>query len=150
MRRLTDSIQIDSPVEPIWRWLADLAEHYADWHPDHISAGWESGGPDKVGSVLRAVEYIGGRREVLRFEMTSIDPPSGFEYRIRGPISMLLPRGSFEITPSDGGSQFKATICYRFGKLTESLFKNRTGALSRHMREEGENLKKLIESARPR
>lgn len=148
MRRLTDSIQIDSPIEPIWRWLADLTEHYTDWHPDHVSARWERGDPYQVGSILEAIEYIGGRREVLRFEMTSVDPPSGFEYRIRGPISMLLPGGSFEITPSDGGSQFQATISYRFGKLTEGLFKNRTEALREHMREEGENLKGLIESAR--
>ncbi len=148
MRQLTDSIEIDSPVEPIWRWLADLAEHYTDWHPDHVSAEWKSGDPYQVGSILEVVEYIGGRREVVRFEMASVDPPSGFEYSICGPISMLLPGGSFEITPVDGGSQFKATISYRFGKLTESLFKNRTEALREHMREEGENLKRLIESAR--
>ena len=90
------------PAEPIWVWLAGLSEHYAEWHPDHVSADWERGEPHRVGSILRAVEDLGGKREVLRFEMTSVDPPHGFEYRMRGPISMLLPGGAFAVVPRMG------------------------------------------------
>ena len=148
MRELTDSIRIDSPPEPIWEWLSGLSEHYTEWHPDHVSAEWEQGEPNEVGSILRAVEDLGGSREVLRFEMTSVDPPHRFEYRIRGPISMLLPGGAFAVVSDDGGARFTATISYRFGRLTELLFRRRTAALQRHMKEEGENLKRIIESAR--
>jgi hypothetical protein len=148
VRELTDSIRINSPPEPIWEWLSGLSEHYTDWHPDHVSAEWEQGEPNQVGSILRAVEDLGGSREVLRFEMTSVDPPHRFEYRIRGPISMLLPGGAFVVVSDDGGARFTATISYRFGRLTERLFKRRTAALQRHMKEEGENLKRIIESAR--
>lgn len=147
MRQLRDSVQINSPSEPIWEWLADLSEHNLEWHPDHVSAEWEQGEPNQVGSILRAVEDLGGHREVLRFEMTSIHPPSGFEYRMRGPISMLLPGGSFVVIPADEGSRFTASISYRFGRLSERLFKGRMAALRRHMEEEGENLKRIIESA---
>ncbi|MDH5373350.1 MAG: SRPBCC family protein [Acidimicrobiia bacterium] len=148
MRELTDSIRIDSPPEPVWEWLSGLSEHYTEWHPDHVSAEWEHGEPNQVGSILRAVEDLGGTREVLRFEMTSVEPPHRLEYRIRGPISMLLPGGAFAVVSDDRGSRFTATISYRFGRLTERLFKRRTAALQRHMKEEGENLKRIIESAR--
>jgi uncharacterized protein YndB with AHSA1/START domain len=106
----TDSIVIDSPPEPIWEWLAGLADHYAEWHPDHVSAQWERGEPNRVGSILRAVEHHGGTREELRFELTSIEPPHRFEYRIRGPFSLLLPGGAFHVRPHNGSSQFVASI----------------------------------------
>lgn len=147
MRQLTDSIGIAAPSEAVWEWLTALSEHYTDWHPDHVSAEWEHGEPNQVGSILEAVENLGGTREVLRFEMTAVEPPHRFEYRIRGPISLLLPGGNFVVVPDDRGSQFTATISYRFGRLTERLFKHRTAALRRHMKEEGENLKRIIESA---
>jgi uncharacterized protein YndB with AHSA1/START domain len=147
LRELTDSIRIDSPPKPVWEWLSGLSEHYTEWHPDHVSAEWEHGEPNQVGSILRAVEDLGGTREVLRFEMTSVEPPHRLEYRIRGPISMLLPGGAFAVVSDDRGSRFTATISYRFGRLTERLFKRRTAALQRHMKEEGENLKRIIESA---
>jgi uncharacterized protein YndB with AHSA1/START domain len=147
VRQLVDSIVIDSPPEPIWQWLTDLATLYTHWHPDHVSAEWERGEPNQVGSILRAVEDLGSAREVLRFELTTIDPPHRFEYRIRGPISMLLPGGAFTVAPHNGGSQFTASISYRFGTLTERLFKRRVAALAEHMKEEGQNLKRIIESA---
>ena len=148
MRRLTDSTWIDSPPEAVWDWLSTMSEHYTDWHPDHVSAEWVSGEPNQVGSILEAVEDLGATREVLRLEMTSIDPPHGFEYRIRGPVAMLLPGGAFSVVSDGGGACFTAVISYRFGRLTELLFSRRTAALRRHMREEGENLKRLVESGR--
>lgn len=147
MRQLRDSILINSPVEPIWEWLAGLSEHYVEWHPDHVSAEWERGEPNQVGSVFRAVEDLGGEREVIRMEVTSIDPPHRLEYRMRGHVSAILPGGAFAVAPAGGGSRFTASISYRFGSLTAGLFKRRTAALRRHMKEEGENLKRIIESA---
>jgi hypothetical protein len=79
--------------------------------------------------------------------MTSVEPTHGFEYRIRGPISLLLPGGAFAVVSDDGGSHFTATISYRFGRVTERLFKRRMAAPRRHMEEEGESLKRVIESA---
>lgn len=146
MRQLVDSIVIDAPPDPVWQWLEDLPSHYTEWHPDHVSAEWERGGPDQIGSIMRAVEFLGGTREALRMELTSIDAPHGFEYRMRGPISMLLPGGAFTVTPHNGGSRFTASISYRLGAFTERFFSRRVAALTRHMREESENLKRIIES----
>lgn len=65
---------------------------------------------------------------------------------MRGPISFLLPGGAFAVMPDNGGSCFTASISYRFGKMTERMFKRRMAVLTRHMQEEGENLKRIIES----
>ena len=50
--------------------------------------------PNQVRSILEAVENLGGTREVLRFEITSVAAPHRFECRIRGLISLLLPGGA--------------------------------------------------------
>lgn len=146
MRQLIDSTVIDAPSDTIWQWLMDLPTHYTAWHPDHLSAEWERGEPNQIGSIMRAVELLDGTRETLRLQLTSLDPPRRFEYRIRGPISLLLPRGAFIVTPLNGGSRFTASISYRLGSFTERIFGSRVASLTRHMKEEGENLKRIVES----
>ena len=143
---LEDTIEIDAPPDQVWAWLTALADHYRDWHPDHVSAEWTRGAPDQIGSRLTAVENLGGHHEQLTFEMTEIDPPRRLAYRIVGPHSILVPGGAFEITPRGERSAFRATIQYRFGRLTRVLLARRINALHTHMREEGENLKRLLET----
>jgi uncharacterized protein YndB with AHSA1/START domain len=147
MRELSDSVHIAVPPALVWEWLIGLAEHYTEWHPDHRSAEWIEGDPYHVSSVLRAEEELAGKREVLAFEVTSLDPPNRFGYRVRGAHGLVLRGGSFAVAPHDGGSLFTATLSFRGGKLTERLFRHRIEALERHMSEEGQNLKRLLESA---
>ena len=146
MRQVSDTVDVDVPPDRVWRWLAGLAEHYQDWHPDHVSAVWEQGEPNQIGSVLKVVESLGGHREELRFEMTEVDPPRRMGYRILGSHGVLLPCGAFTITPDDGGSRFTASIRYRFSVVTEWFLRQRVAALRTHMREEGENLRRLVEA----
>jgi hypothetical protein len=146
MRRLQDSVHVDASPEQVWSWLAGLTGHYAEWHPDHVSAGWVRGEPNQVGSVLEAVEHVGGRREKLRFEMTDIVAPNLMEYRVVGLHGLLLPGGAFLIASDGDGSMFTASIQYRFGWVVEQLFGRRAEALRAHMREEGVNLKRLVEA----
>ena len=61
--------------------------------------------------------------------------------------SALIPGGVFEISPVDGGSQLTARIAYRFGTYAEILLRRRMAALAEHMRQEGQNLKAVIEAA---
>lgn len=148
MRELRHSIDIDAPPARVWEWIAGLAGHYTDWHPAHVSAEWERGAPNQVGSVLKAIEDLGGDREELRFEVTAVEPHHRLEYRLLGPIGILLPRGAFTVDPANGGARFVATISYRFGWLTEHVFRRRTAMLRAHMSEEGENLRRILESPR--
>ncbi len=147
MRVLRDSIHVDAPPDAVWTWLTGLSDHYTEWHPDHVSAEWVEGEPNRVGSVLEAVEYLAGRREVLRFEITDVIPAHRMEYRILGAHGLVLPGGSFEINAENGGARFIATIRARLGGLSEKVLSRRVDALRTHMREEGQNLKQLVETA---
>ena len=78
--------------------------------------------------------------------MVDVDPPRSMGYRILGLHSMFLPGGAFRISADDAGSTFTAMIRYRFGRVTERVFRQRVSALRAHMRQEGENLKPLVEA----
>jgi uncharacterized protein YndB with AHSA1/START domain len=144
MRELRNTTRIDAPPDRVWDWLSHLSENYREWHPDHVSAGWVYGPPNQAGSILKAVEVMGGHREEHHFEVVSVEPPREMVYRIHGPIGALLPKGAFRIEPSNGGSKFTATISYRFGPLAERLYRRRMAALRTHMREEGERLSRSV------
>jgi uncharacterized protein YndB with AHSA1/START domain len=146
MRELSDSIEVDAPPDEVWRWITALADHYTEWHPDHVSAAWVRGVPNEPGSILEAVERLGRHEERLQLQVTAVEPPTRLRYRFRGPIQMLLPEGSFTIEPSCAGTRFTARIAYRGGPLTERAFRSRARALRCHMHEEGRNLKRIIES----
>jgi len=144
---LEDSIEVDAAPETVWAWLSTMADHYTEWHPDHISAGWIRGEPNHVGSRLEAIEYLAGHREKLVFEMTGVTPPRRMEYRILGPHSILLPAGRFVVSELDHRSVFQAEIDVRFARLAAIAFRRRIEALRIHMHEEGRSLKRLIEAS---
>jgi len=146
VRQIRDTIHVDASPKEVWSWLAGVADHYTDWHPDHVSAEWVEGEPNEIGSILEAVEYIGGRRETLCFVMMDIDAPHLMKYRIRGLHSLLLPGGGFSISTEGDGSAFTATIDFRFGGLIDRFVPRRAEALRAHVREEGMNLKRLVET----
>ncbi len=146
IRALDDSVVVDAPPEKVWSWLLDLAGHYTEWHPSHVSAEWTRGEPNEIGSQLTTIEELAGHREKLVFEVTDLEPPWRMKYRIKGLHSIILPGGSFQVSAADNRrSTFTATIGYRFGRLTRTLFRHRMEALREHMREEGESLRQLVE-----
>jgi uncharacterized protein YfaT (DUF1175 family) len=120
---------------------------YTERHPDHVSAEWERGGPGEVGAVVVAIERIAGRREVVRSEVTHIDPPNRIVYRARGAHALLIPCGEHTIVAEGSGSTFTASLRNRFGAVAELAFRKRAAALRTHMREEAEGLRRLVEGA---
>jgi len=150
MGELRDSIEIDVAPERVWHWLMGLAHHYTKWHPAHVSAEWERGEPNQIGSVLTIVEVLAGHRERLRLEVTLVDAPHRLEYRLRGAHSLVFPRGAFVVSEVNGHARFDATLAYRPGALVELAFRRRAAALRVHMREEGLSLKQILEAAEVR
>ncbi len=66
-------------------------------------------------------------------------------YRFRGLHSMIVQGGSFEVLPDDGASIFVATVRQRGGSAAHRLMAVRIGHLAVHMREEGQNLRRIVE-----
>jgi hypothetical protein len=149
MIMLQDTIDIRTSPEQVFTWLDHLPEHYLAWHPDHVACRFVKGDAFKEGSILYAEEYIHGKLHRLRFRATCIIPNSRLEYS-------LFPgmKGAMIIQPLNGMVRFTATLTFGtrvpmlgwlLDRALEPLLSRRLEAMRRHMQEEGENLKRLLE-----
>jgi len=153
---LTESTEIYTTPEQIYDFFMHLDSNYKQWHPEeHVLFRWVEGSPWEVGSIAYAEEYLHGKLHKLRSIVTKIIPNSYIEY---APTSRLLryyfPSGTFSIEPKGEVCLFTATVTMRVGWMVKTLFKSRLehglASVQKHMHEEGENLKQILESNQPR
>ena len=142
---MEDSVRIDRPPEVVFEWFGHFVENYRSWHQSHVKAVWIEGNDFEKGSVLYAEEYLGDKLEKLSFKITDRIQNELIAYRMSFPESIICSGGTFSIRPSNGGSIFTATLFFRFGWLLSKIAKNRIQVIEIHMKEEGENLKKILE-----
>jgi len=148
MVTLVDSIGINAAPEHVFTWLTNLrsAKDYQVWHPDHTEWRWVKGKPFQEGSVVHCEEYLHGELHRLKFVCTNIVSNRLIDYRPLFPWSMVMLSSSFAIGPKgEGGAIFTATIKFRSFPFIERVLKSQLGAIRLHMKEEGENLKKILE-----
>ena len=148
---ITDSIRINTRPEEIFGFLTGIVddETYRAWHTeDHVSFQWLEGEPWAVGSIARAGEYMHGKVHTLKFIVTDVEPSKRIVF---APVSRLLrtftPYNEFLIEKDGDGCLFSATVTYRLGRILNALlvkFMVMAG-VKKHMKEEGENLKALLE-----
>lgn len=151
---LKDTIKVNAPPEAVFRFLTGMIDtnSYKKWHPkDHISLEWISGEPWQTGSIVKAQELLHGKPHTLKFTVTRIIPDRLIEY---APSNRLMrfyfPRNQFLIEPDDKGSIFTATGVLKVGRIGKLLAKTKLekglASVKQHMKEEGENLKELLEN----
>ena len=150
---LTDSVEIQTTPEKIFNFLLQLDdENYRIWHPqDHVAFRWLKGKPWEEGSVVYAEEYIHGKLHKLKFRVTKVVANRKIEYV---PSSRLLrryfPKNTFSIEPKEETSIFNASGTYRVGWMVRTFAKNKLdhglASVRKHMQEEGQNLKRILES----
>ena len=145
MITLIDSIEIKTTAEKIFDWFTHFEENFKAWHPDHVECRWLKGEPFEEGSILYVEEYLHGKLHKMKFLGTKVESNKKIEYKLLFPISIICPKGSFIIESKGESCIFTATLSFRFGKILSRLAKSRIEATKKHMREEGENLKKLLE-----
>jgi hypothetical protein len=144
MITLKDSIEITTTPDNIFKWLKNLDKHYKEWHPDHVKWINETGGLDE-GDIVYYEEYLHGELHKIRSKIMKVEKNKRIEFRNLFPISIICPKGSFIVEPGEETCIFTATLSFRFGNLFSKLAKSRVEALKKHIREEGENLKRLLE-----
>ena len=144
MIELKHSIRINKSPKAMIGWLGHFTDKYQQWHSDHVMAKWIKGNKFSKGSILYSEEYLGGKLEKLRFQVTR-NENGIIEYNLLFPESIICPKGSFSFKPHKKGSIFTATLSFRFGYLLSILFPRKLKAIKQHMKEEGENLKRLLE-----
>lgn len=105
------------------------------------------------GGIVFADEWIGSRRLQARFLVTEVIQERLLRYTIDFPYSLIGAGGSFEITPTPNGQcEFSAETHFGYdlpvaGPLLDQLLALVVplAELRRHMREEGQNLARLVE-----
>ena len=149
MIRLHDTVHINATPERIWAWLDRLPRHYRDWHPSHVGCRYVRGDHLSVGAVLRVCERLHGKLHSLTLRADVIVPDRLLRYSGRGF------RGAFMLEPAGTGTRFTAqlevgTDLPFIGRLLDlvlrRLMATRLSAIQEHMREEGQNLKRLLEA----
>lgn len=151
---LTETIKIKTTPEKIFKFLTSLVddESYRAWHPDdHVTLRWIVGQPWLEGSVVYAEEYIHGKLHKLKFTVTKVEPNKRIEYT---PTSKFLriyfPKNEFIIEQKGDSCLFIASATCRIGWIAKTFFKKAIdkglSSAKKHMREEGENLKKIMEN----
>jgi hypothetical protein len=149
--KLRDTITIQTTPERIFKWLESLPQEYCAWHPDHVACRVVRGSLLQPGCEIECQEYLHGQLHILRLCLTRVDPGKRMEYEIPG-----LGKGAFEVIPEDSEVEFVAELGVGsdfpiVGSLVDvvlrALLSRRLEAMKRHMREEGQNLKKILESS---
>jgi uncharacterized protein YndB with AHSA1/START domain len=148
MIELRDTVLIEAPPQKVWAWLADLPLHYRQWHPAHGRCWYVRGHALETGTVVAIEEELHGRPHRLQLRTTEVVPNRLLRYSSPGL------RGAFLLEAAHGGTRFTATLglgvtAPLLGRLLDRvlgyLFASRLAAVQQHMREEGRNLKHLLE-----
>jgi len=148
MITLKDSIEIKTAPEKIFEWFIHFEENYHAWHPDHVDCRWLKGKPFEEDSILYVEEYLHGKLHRMKFLGTKVVPNRKIDFKLLFPMSIVCPRGSFIIEPKGKSCIFTATLSFRFAMLFSKLARDRVEAIKNHMKEEGENLKRLLEKGK--
>lgn len=150
MIMLRDSIKIQTTPERIFKWLELMPQEYVSWHPDHVAYRVVKGSMLQPGSEIECQEYLHGKLHTMQFRLTRVDPCRRMEYEIAG-----LGKGAFEVIPRGDEVEFVAELKLGsdfpvLGTLVDAILRvflsRRLEAMRQHMREEGQNLKQIIES----
>lgn len=151
---LQDSTEVKTKAEKVFKFLTSIVDDdsYRAWHKeDHVSLRWIKGRPWTEGSVVYAEEYIHGKLHKLKFKITKIIPNKKIEYTPISPfIRKLFPKNEFMIEQKGESCLFTASGTYRVGKIGKMFFgkaiEKALSSVKEHMKEEGENLKNMLES----
>ena len=148
---LKDSIEIITTPEKIWDFFINLEQNYKAWHPeDHIVFKWTKGKPMESGSGWYAEEVVHGK--VFKFKGTIGDVIKNrkivFKYSF--PISLVSPKFEWLIEPKGSTAVFTSMSYLRAGNLFYKIARKemelKIPMHNKHVKEEGENLKRILES----
>ena len=144
--RLRDTIWIRSTPEKVFAFFETMDANYLRWHPDHRLFRWEEGRGLQEGIVFYFEEVIGGKLLKKRVVFTRIEPNRHIEFTFKNRLlRLIVPRLSFHMDPEGDGFRLTAEIHVRTGPIGAWLNRREFTAVRQHMREEGENLKHLLE-----
>lgn len=144
---LEETTGINSPPRDIFRFFENMRENYDRWHPDHIEFRWVDGDGLTQGAEAYFEERIAGDLQKKQVRFTEVVPDRYIKFKPTSRLSgLLMPSISFAIDPRVEGCYFTQRIKVRTGPIGARLNRREFDAVRTHMREEGENLKTILET----
>lgn len=150
MKILRDTIVVDAPPEDVFEFFRSMDhDRYLAWHDEHRDFHLVEGECIEEGTRAFFDEEIGDDRIASTVRYTEVRPGEYIEFRDENWLTRLFnPKNVFVFEPVDGGTRVVAEIHLRIGPLERlsSQVHQELEEVRRHMREEGENLKRLVEA----
>lgn len=145
---LQESVVIAAPPAAVFDFFRHMDSNYRRWHPDHVVFDWLDDTRLAVGSRFRFEERINGKRIRRTDRMSRIVEDRFVEFQPQNVLFRLFLRGvAFAMEPvGEGHCRLTQTITIRIGPIGYWLNRRDFAAVEQHMREEGENLKALLET----
>lgn len=151
---LEDAIAIHVPPAKLFTFFDGMdAERYRLWHPEHEDFAWVGEKGARVGNAFTFKETIGGKTMAKSVVFTKIEQDTHIEFAPTNTfLRLILRRLSFSFDPieanegHDSGTVFRARIAILTGPIGARFNKKEFDAVRLHMKEEGQNLKRLAES----
>jgi len=143
---LSQTTMIAAPAQRIFLFFDNSEENYTRWHPDHITFCWLQDGRQAVGNRFYFEERIHNKHHKHTMRYTKVERrviefvPDNFLLRL------VLRRVRFIIEPVGAQCRFTQEVQILIGPLGRRLNRASFSAVERHMREEGDNLKALMEA----
>jgi hypothetical protein len=143
---LHDEVMISTTPDRIFEFFENMEENYVKWHPDHLLFRWEKGRGLQVGVEFYFEERIANQHMKKRVRFTRVERNRHIEFApVNWFIRLLMPRLFFAIEPQGEECRFIAEIYIRTGPIGARLNQREFDAVRKHMKEEGENLKRILE-----
>jgi uncharacterized protein YndB with AHSA1/START domain len=142
METLTTAITINRPVEEIYSWLTDFANH-RQWQPNLVEAEITSPGPLGVGATYRYVSEVMGRRFPSTGEITAYEPNRVWGQKSHGgpaPVETI-----YQFEPGQSSTKIIVTMKATIGSFPSagSFVKQQ---LKNSLDEQNTRLKQIMES----
>lgn len=144
---LEETTRIHASPKDIYRFFETMDVNYDRWHPDHIEFRWIDGDGLEEGTKAYFEERIAGKIQQKTVRFTEIVPNQYIEFKPTSRlVGLLMPSISFTIDPHDGDCHLTQRIKIRTGPIGARLNRREFDAVRTHMKEEGENLKTILET----
>ncbi len=144
---LEHTIPIKKDADTIFRFFENMEENYTRWHPQHICFHWEKRAGLKDGSISYFEEKIGDEHLKTKVIYTRVIPRRYIEFTpVNRFIRIFLRKMTFPIEPDGSHCIFTAQVILKWiGPIAKKMNEKKFELIRRHMKEEGENLKMILE-----
>ncbi len=124
-----------------------MDKNYLQWHPEHLVFEWRQGNGLVLGNVFYFEEKIGGQLLKKETRFTKIIPNQYIEFKmVNWFFRWFIPKMTFIFEEKENGCLFTAQVFLRgIGPIGKWAHRKEFAAVQKHMKEEGINLKNLIE-----